>query len=118
MGGSISLINSLTSSIINLLLQDISAIDIDKSMPNSAISFSLLSEALDAILEISDFSPVVSAFNLEVADLGLEVGDLGPLVDVFGLEVSDLFGLDWSGSRLKSTPSAYQKPELQSKYIL
>ena len=82
MGGFITLINSVMSFLINVL-QDISAIKIDKSMPNSAISFRIFSEALDAILEVSDFGLVVSVFDLE-AD------DLGPVVDDLGLVVSNL----------------------------
>ena len=82
MGGFITLINSVMSFLINVL-QDISAIEINKSMPNSTISFRIFSEALDAILEVSNFGLVVSVFDLE-AD------DLGPVVDDLGLVVSNL----------------------------
>ena len=34
------------------------------------------------------------------------------------ISYSDLFGLDWNGSGLKSTPPAHQELELRSKYIL
>ena len=89
MGGFITLINSVMSFLINVL-QDISAIEIDKSMLNGAISFRIFSEALDAILEVSDFGLVVSVFDLEADDLGPVVDDLDLVVNDLGLVVGDL----------------------------
>ena len=58
MGGSITPINSVKSFLINVL-QDISAIDINKSMPNTVISFSICSEDIDAMFETIDLGLVV-----------------------------------------------------------
>ena len=67
MGFCITLLNSGTY-FLSSVLPDISAIDIDKSMPNIVISFSICTEAMDAILETSDL-------GLGFSELGLVVGD-------------------------------------------
>ena len=53
-------------------MQHISAIDIDKSMPNTVISFGVCSKGSDAVVEVSDLALVISDLVLVVGHLILQ----------------------------------------------
>jgi hypothetical protein len=71
MGGSITHINSVKSFLINVP-QDISAIDINKSMPNTVMSFSIWGEDIDAMLETIDLGLVFDELERLILQLTLQ----------------------------------------------